>query len=90
MAKTEIELLIDISEKVDIVCEKVHSLDITVAKQEVNLQDHMRRTEINEERLELFENKIAPALDAYKFIATLFKIAVGVATIAGIYYKLKS
>ena len=85
--KNEKELLLDLGGKIDNLVEKVHSIDITVAKQEINLQDHMRRTAVNEEKLEIFENKIAPALDAYKFVFTVFKFIVPVITLLGIYYK---
>ena len=90
MAKTEKEILVDISDKVDELKDRIHSIDVTVAKQEVNLQDHMRRTVINEEKLDMFEDKIAPALDAYKFIATFCKVLTGAAIIIGAWFKFKS
>lgn len=31
--------------------ERLQSIDLTLAKQEVNLENHMRRTEINEEAI---------------------------------------
>lgn len=87
--KDEKELLLDLGAKVDNLIEKVHSIDITVAKQHVSLEDHMRRTEANEEKLSIFEEEIAPALDAYKFVATFFKILIPLATLVAIYYKIK-
>lgn len=85
--RNEKELLIEIVSKVDNLTDKVHSIDITVAKQEINLDEHMRRTVANENRLEIFEEKIAPALDSYKFIATCVKWSVPIFTIMGVWYK---
>lgn len=84
MEKQQLDLLIGLDEKISTIDGKVHSIDITVAKQEVNIREHMRRTEINETRLELFEERVAPALDAYKFMATLFKVLIGLATIGSV------
>lgn len=40
--------------------EKIHSIDLTLAKQEENLKIHMYRTELSEKRLEHIENVLAP------------------------------
>ena len=85
------QLLIDLNQKVDKVNDKLHSMDITLAKQEINLQDHMERTSINEKKLGMFEVEIRPAVDAYKFVAASFKILAVVVpivlTIIGIYVE---
>ena len=87
MPKTEKEILLFISEKVEKLDEKIHSIDKTLSKNTVLLDEHMRRTELAEDKLDTFEERIGPALDAYKFVATCFKLCVGIATIVGIYYK---
>lgn len=85
--KNEKELLLGLHEKVDGLVDKVHSIDITVIKNTASLDEHMRRTTANEEKLDIFEEKIAPALDAYKFLAICLKISVPIFTILGVYYK---
>ena len=73
--------------KVDTISEKVHSIDNRVLKNTISLDEHMRRTELNEEKLSIFEDKIIPALDAYKFVALCFKIVVPITTIVAICFK---
>ena len=83
------KLLSEINVKIDKMSEKVHDIDKTLLKNTMSLDEHMRRTEVNEHKLDIFEDKIGPALDAYKFVATCFKISVGIAAIIGIYYKFR-
>lgn len=87
MEKKNQELIIAVHEKLDIMNDKIHSLDVTSAKQEVNLQLHMKRTEIAEKKMEIFEEKVMPALEAYKFTATCVKLLIPVLTVIGIYYE---
>lgn len=87
MPKTEKDLLINISEKVDDVQEKIHSIDLTLLKNTIALEEHMRRTENIEKEHEFFKEEIKPALNAYKIMLFLTKAAVPIATGFGIYYK---
>ena len=89
MAISDKEILLDIKEKVEKLNDEMHDMNVILVKQEVNLKDHMERTSINEKKLELFEDKIAPALDAYKFIATLLKFIIPIATVVGVYLQYK-
>ena len=67
-----------IEEKLDKIIDKQETLNITVAKQEVNLREHMRRTEILEEKLEPVETHVVMVKGAFKLL-----VAIGI--IAGIY-----
>lgn len=100
MAKNELELLLDLSKQVDGVQKDVtnvrtdvYNIDKTLMVQAVQLENHMKRTELNEERLEIFEEAIKPALDAYKFIETLLKatgvVVVFVGTVVAIWFQIK-
>jgi hypothetical protein len=39
---------------------RLDSIDITLAKQEVNLAEHMRRTKINEESIDVLRTHLTP------------------------------
>jgi hypothetical protein len=87
MAFSDKEILLNISEKVDNLVEKVDSIENSTIKNTLSLDEHMRRTNINEEKLEVFEEKIAPALEAYKFVATGVKWLIPIFTLLGICYE---
>lgn len=87
MAISDKEILLDIKDKVEKLNDEVHDMNIVLVKQEINLKDHMERISINEKKLELFEEQIAPALDAYKFVATLLKFIIPIVTIIGVYIQ---
>lgn len=46
--------------KIDKISDKIETINLTVAKQEENLQEHMRRTEIAEKSIELLHEEIRP------------------------------
>ena len=85
--QTEKDLLLSLHDKVDTLRDKVHSIDITLVKNTSSLQEHMRRTEIIEEEHDFFKQEVKPALNAYKFVAFLFRVLVPVITGAGVYIK---
>lgn len=80
----ELQRLNESNEKIEETLTKSAAVQI---KQEENLKDHMKRTELNEQKLELFERKVAPALNAYKFVATFIKFATIGAGLIGAYYE---
>jgi hypothetical protein len=62
----------------------LHSIDITLAKLEKEVAVHIRRTEINEDRLNVFEKELAKTKeDGIKFRAWItmsgWMVATGVA-----------
>lgn len=85
------ELYNNLDNKIDGIREDISEIKVTSAKHELTLQDHIRRTEINEERLSLFEEKALPALESYRFVAKFLKIASSIIiftfTIFGIYHE---
>ena len=62
--------------KLDKIEERLGSIDKTLVKQEENLAEHMRRTE-------LLETKMEPVEDHVKNVNFLFKIMAGVVAIVG-------
>lgn len=66
--------LIKVNEKLDSIDGKLHAIDITLIKQEVNIAEHIKRTNINEMKLEKFEHEIKPVLDSLKAVKMIFSI----------------
>lgn len=74
-------------EKIDGIDEKICSIKNTVLKNTISLEEHMKRTDLSEKRLEIFEEKVLPALNAYKFLEISVKILVPLLSVAGIIYE---
>ena len=63
-----------IETKIDKLDEKLHSIDITLVKQEASLDKHIKRTDINEAQLQKFEKEIVPVLNSIKAVKIIFSI----------------
>ncbi len=68
-------------DKLDQVVEKISSIDTTLAKQEVSLSDHIRRTQILEEKLEPVERHVSMVNGIVKFLMLLSGVATIVAAV---------
>ena len=84
------DLLVQIVDKIDDLKDVVHSIDVKVEKNTISLDEHMKRTSLAEERLDVFEERVLPALDAYKIMLFLMKCALPIITAIGVYYKIMS
>ena len=69
------ERLSRIESKLDIVSEKIGSIDSTLAAQHVSLVDHIRRTELLESALKPVEDHVALMASVGKIVAALAVIA---------------
>ncbi len=49
-----------IEDKIDRISNKIETINITLVKQESNLQEHMRRTDIAEANLALLKEELSP------------------------------
>lgn len=80
-------------EKLDKIDERVDRIDVTMAKQEVVLEEHVRRTNILQDRVEKHEAKIEEDLKPIKkhvvMVNAIVKILVAVAGLAGLALTLK-
>lgn len=85
--QTEKDLLVSLHDKFDELKDEISEIKVTMAKQEVNLQLHMKRSDTIEREHNFFKTEVRPALEAYKFVAFLFKIVVPVITVIGLYFK---
>lgn len=76
---SDTKLIIDMLKDLD---KRVDSIDITLARQEVSLAEHIRRTNILEEKLEPVEKHVTMLNGVMKFLGIS-------ALIAGIYSSIK-
>lgn len=63
--------------KIDKILEKIHSIDITMARNTASLEAHMKRTDLLEKKLEPVENHVS-------LINASFKVFGAVGAIIGI------
>lgn len=60
-----------IEDKIDKIIEKVNTIDVTLAKQQVTLDEHVRRTNLLEEKMEPVEKHVTIVNGCLKIIAAL-------------------
>lgn len=82
MNEFEQELLLKIDTKIDEIKEKLNDHEIILTKQQNNIEEHMRRTDIAEERLENFEKEVKPILEGISGLKTLAKVISFVSVLA--------
>lgn len=94
------ELLLRIQSNIEYIKEQVHKLELNnvkklsemnevLIKQESNIQEHIRRTEINEKKLDIFELEIKPILESLNAVKILFMILSSLVAIVSLYLKFK-
>lgn len=71
---TEKELLLRLHDKVDVITDKINDIEIVQIRHEENLKEHIRRTDLAEERLEFIENEVKPMLEGASFLKTVAKM----------------
>lgn len=81
MNPTERDLLISLHEKLDGVRDDITDLKVISTKQELNLQEHMKRTDLLEEQQDIFKEEITPILQGAQFFKTFAKCVFWCATI---------
>ena len=67
-----------LEEKVDTIRESLHSVEKVSVKQEENLKEHMRRTDIAELRIATFEEQVKPLLASLNSMKMLTTIISGI------------
>ena len=71
----DLEKLFDRQDKI---LDKITQIDITLAKQEVSIEHHIKRTAIAEENIELLRNDLKPIKRHVQTVDILIKLAGGV------------
>lgn len=72
-----------IYEVLDKISEDISDLKVTTAKQEENIKEHIRRTEIAEENLDLIRKEIEPLKEHVIVINGFLKIVGAISVIVG-------
>lgn len=78
------EKLEKVEERLDCIDGRLNNLDITSAKQEVNLETHMRRTELAEESIQIIRSEIQPLKKHIHMVEGAFKLLGVVSLIVGL------
>jgi phosphoenolpyruvate carboxylase len=81
---TDKKLLEKLDEKLDLVETRLSSIDVTLAKQELNLQEHMRRSLLNEEAIDLIKEELKPVQKHVTQVHTILQVVGFVAVLVSI------
>lgn len=73
-------------EKVDTIIDHVHTIDVTLVKQEANLERHMERSDNLEAQHEILKNQIIPIVDRDRALKYIFSATSGVLVLLNIAY----
>lgn len=76
----------NLEDKIDSISEKITNIDVTLAKQSVVLEEHIRRTNLLEEKLAPVEkhvHMVNGALKAIGFIAIALGVVEGILKLIG-------
>ena len=83
------DVLLQIVEKVDNMNDKLHVIERNQQRHDINLGEHMRRTELSEIKLNMFEADIVPVLKSVKWLKTTSIAVTAVLTIVAIAIKIR-
>lgn len=76
--------------KLDEMDKRIDNIDVTLVKQELNLQEHMRRSLANEEAVNLLKEQLEPVKDHVKSVNSILKFAGGVAILLAAFESIKN
>lgn len=78
-----------ITEILDKVDSRLDNIDITLAKQSVQLEEHMRRSEANEKAIEILSDKIQPVVTHIEALKLVGKTIVALGSLGFVYELVK-
>lgn len=79
-----------LEEKIDAVSENIASIDKTLAVNTSSLQEHMRRTELNEKAIEVLKEDLKPISKHVHAVNVILKVAASLGGAAAtIYYTIE-
>lgn len=79
-----------ILDKLDKIEERLDNVDVTLAKQHVTLEEHMRRSLANEEAVQILKEQMEPIKDHVKAVNTVLKLAGGIAIVLAALESIKN
>ncbi len=71
-------------DKLDKILDEIGEIKVTIAKQQVGLDEHMRRTAINEESLDLLRQEFQPVKQHVLAVNVLAKVGAGLSVLVGV------
>lgn len=78
------ERLERVEDKTDKILDRISSIDVTLGEQHKQLEHHIYRTGLNEDRIRTIENKLVPLVEQKNKIEGVLKFVGILASIAGI------
>ena len=79
-----------ILDKLDQMDQRLDNIDITLVRQEGQLAEHMRRSLLNEEAVQLLKTQVEPIKDHVKSVNTILKFAGGLAILLAAFESIKN
>lgn len=79
-----------ILDKLDEMDKRLDEINVTLVKQEGNLQEHMRRSEANEKAVELLQSQLEPVKDHVKSVNAILRFAGGIAILLAAFESIKN
>ena len=61
-------------DKIDHIVDKIGNIEVTLAKQHVSLEEHMRRSKANEEAVEIISKELKPVLNHVAIVSFIGKV----------------
>lgn len=81
MAKTEQQIQLDrLHAKLDKVVESIHSIDKTLAVNTASLEEHVKRTNLLQTKVEALDDKVKSVKTGYKVVMWIIGAIAAVAT----------
>ncbi len=71
-------------ETLDKISDRINEVEKTLVKQEANLSEHMKRTELAEENLQLLREELKPLEKHVYYIEGAFKLVGGIGVIVSL------
>lgn len=82
-------LLDRIYDRQDKLVNSVHEINVTLAKQHISLEEHIKRSKAAEDAIELIRNEIKPIERHVELVKFAIKVVAGIFSSAGIVYLIK-
>jgi hypothetical protein len=79
-----------ILDKLEQMDQRLDNIDITLVRQEGQLAEHMRRSLLNEEAVQLLKTQIEPVKDHVKSVNAVLKFAGGIAICLAAFESIKN
>lgn len=68
-------------EKIDIVVERIHNIDMTLVRQEETLKEHIRRSLANEQAVDILKEELKPLKKRENFISSVLKFIIACSSV---------